>query len=427
MFKKIWLYILIFFSLIGPAIISGTANNDAGGISTYAYAGSKFGYLLLWVLVMNLVTLGCTQEIGIRLGVFTGKGLAALIRERFGIRWTFLAILTLFIANLAVTTSEFAGLAAVFEMYGISKYLTIPILAVLIWFVVFKGSFKKLEKFFLAISMFLLVYVVSAFMSQPDWGQVIKSSFTPNLPLNTAYFFTLLGIMGTTITPWGQFFIQSYVVDKGMHPRHYKAERIIIYFSAFFTCFIAAMIMITTKNVLFDHGIVVDSAEKAALALKPFLGLMAKNIFALGFFAASLLGAFILPLSTSYSVCEAFGFEHGIDKKMNEAPVFYGLMGIAIIFSSIIILLPAVPLFKIMIAAQVLNGLLLPIILVFLILLLNKGAEIGLPQPSKKEKFFYNIVSWEAIVRLTIVSFLLILFTLAPSLLEKTKVFFALF
>jgi len=421
MLKKVWLYILIFFSLIGPAIISGTANNDAGGISTYAFAGSKFGYLLLWVLVANLITLGCTQEIGVRLGIFTGKGLASLIRERFGIKWTLLAILTLFVANLAVTTSEFAGLAAAFELYGISKYFTIPILAVLIWFAVFKGSFKKLEKIFLTISMFLLVYVVSAFMSQPDWGQVIKSGFSPNLPLDTAYFFTLLGIMGTTITPWGQFFIQSYVVDKGMHPRHYKAERIIIYFSAFFTCFIAAMIMITTKNVLFDHGLVVDSAEKAAMALKPFLGVMAKNIFALGFLAASLLGAFILPLTTAYSVCEALGFEHGIDKKMSEAPIFYGLMGVLIIFSAVIILLPFASLFKIMISAQVLNGLLLPIILVFLILLLNKGKQMGLPEMSKKEKVFYNIVSWEAIVRLTVVSFLLILFTLAPSLLESIK------
>ncbi|MDD5110828.1 MAG: Nramp family divalent metal transporter [Patescibacteria group bacterium] len=420
-FRNIWPGLAVVFAVIGPAIISGTANNDAGGISTYSYAGSRFGYMLLWVLVVNFFTLACTQEIGVRLGIFTGKGLASLIRERFGVRWTFLAVLTLFAANLAVTTSEFAGIAASLELFHLSRWFTVPALAIIVWVVLYKGSFKKIERFFLVISTFFLVYIVSAVMSDPNWLDVAQSSVTPYFPADKEFFLALLGIMGTTITPWGQFFIQSYVVDKGIDAKHYKIEKMEVYFSAFFTCFIAAMIIITTKNVLYDNHVVIDSAEKAALALTPVLGVFAKNIFAFGFFFASLLGAFILPLSTSYCICEALGFEHGVNRTWKQARLFYSLLAIIIAFSAVFVLTTFFSLFQIMLFSQVVNGMLLPIILIFLIILLNEAEQLGAPKGSKFGKIFYNIITWETIVRLILVSILLVVFTLFPFLIDFIK------
>lgn len=416
--QKYWRKIMMVLAIMGPAIIAGTANNDAGGISTYSYAGSRFGYMMLWVLLVNFITLAATQEIGVKLGIFTGKGLAALIRENFRVRWTFLAVITLFIANAAVTTSEFAGIAAAMELFGIPRWITVPIACVLVYAVIFKGTFAKTEKFFLFISMFLLVYIVSAFWSNPDWSQVMHSTTSFYFPADKEFFLLLLGVMGTTITPWGQFFIQSYVVDKGIGAKHYSIEKAEVYFSAFFTCFIAAMIMITTKQVLFDHGQIVNSAEMAASALAPFLGNLAKIIFGVGFLAASLLGAFILPLTTSYCICEALGFEHGLDRQYGQAKVFYSLMLALIILAGITVLLPFFSLFKIMILAQVINGILLPVILVFLILLMNKGEELGLPHQGTAAKWIYNIITWETIVRLILVSVLLVIFTLFPSMVD---------
>lgn len=417
-FRTQWQKLVLAFSVVGPAIIAGTANNDAGGISTYSYAGSRFGYLLLWALLINFVTLACTQEIGIKLGVFTGKGLAALIRERFSIKLTFFAIITLFCANLAVTTSEFAGIAAALELFGITKWISVPFFVALVWLLLYKGSFKKIERFFMMISLFLLVYIVSAWMSNPDWSDVLHHATSFQLPPEKEFLMVLLGVMGTTITPWGQFFIQSYVVDKGSSPKNYHIQRIEVYVSAFFTCFIAAMIMVTTKEVLFDRGIVVGSAGTAAQALAPILGAAAQIIFGIGFFFASLLGAFILPLTTSYSICEALGFEHGMDTTWKEAPVFYGLMAATIISAGLIVLLPGISLFQVMIFAQVVNGMLLPIILIFLVLLLMDGEKLGLPKQSKVGKFFYYLVTWESIIRLILVSVVLVLFTLFPSLIE---------
>lgn len=408
-------------SVVGPAIIAGTANNDAGGISTYSFAGSRFGYALLWLLLINFITLACTQEIGIKLGVFTGKGLAALIRERFSIKLTFLAIITLFFANLAVTTSEFAGIAASLELFGIPKWVSVPVFVVLVWLMLYKGSFKKIERLFMSISLFLLVYIVSAMLSNPDWGQVVQSTLTVHFSAEKDFLMLMLGVMGTTITPWGQFFIQSYVVDKGSSPKNYSIQQIEVFVSAFFTCFIAAMIMITTKEVLFDRGIIVDSAGTAAQALAPILGTLAHIIFGVGFFFASLLGAFILPLTTSYSICEALGFEHGMDTTWKEAKVFYGIMGVILIASGAIVLLPHLSLFQVMIFAQVVNGMLLPIILIFLFLLLRDGEKLGLPKQSRLGKFFYYLVTWETIIRLIVVSVVLVLLTVFPTLFDVVR------
>lgn len=419
--KNKWAKFLVLASVIGPGIIAGSANNDAGGISTYSYAGSRFGYALLWVLVLNLVILACTQQMGVRLGVFTGKGLASLIRERFGVRWTFLAVLTLLIANMAVSASEFAGIAASLELFHVSKWVSVPIFAILVWVVLYRGSFKKIERLFLFISALFLVYVVSAVMAKPDWAEVAKVGLTPFLSSDKAFFLALLGVMGTTITPWGQFFIQSYVVDKGISVKNYFIEKWEVYFSAFFTCFIAAMIIITTKNVLFDYGIIVDSAGKAALSLAPILGNFAEIIFGFGFFAASLLGAFILPLTTSYCVCEALGFEHGVDRKLKEAPTFYGLMAFMVLCAAVFVLLPVFSLFQIMIFAQVVNGMLLPIILVFLIVLFNSGNQLGLPPLGRASSILFNFITWSIIVCLSVISLLLVALTLFPNLFEIIK------
>ena len=415
-----WQKIVISLSVVGPAIIAGTANNDAGGISTYSLVGSRFGYGMLWVLVLNFITLACTQEIGMKLGVFTGKGLSALIREKFSIKLTFLAIVTLFIANVAVTTSEFAGIAAALELFGLPKWFTVPIFMGLVWIILYKGSFKKIEHFFMGLSLFLFVYIVSAFMAEPNWLEVARQSFTMQMPADKEFLLLLLGVMGTTITPWGQFFIQSYVVDKGADPKNYSIHRMEVYLSAFFTCFIAAMIMITTKEVLFDRGVVVDSAGTAALALAPILGAAATIIFGIGFFFASLLGAFILPLTTSYSICEALGFEHGMDTTWKQARVFYGLMAAVILLAGGVVLLP-ISLFQIMIFAQVVNGMLLPVILIFLVVLLRDGQQLGLPPQSRWARFFYTVITGETILRLIVVSVVLVLFTIFPSIIDTVK------
>jgi len=420
--KKVWyLRLFMVFGLMGPAIIAGTANNDAGGISTYSFAGSQFGYLLLWVLTLNFITLAFTQEMGIRLGTFTGKGLAALIREKFGVRWTFFALIILLIANVAVCVGQFAGVAAALEIFNISKYITIPIFSLIIWLVLYKGDFKKVEKIFLTISLFFLVYIVSAVMAKPDWVEVARASITPHISFDPLYFFAMLGVMGTTITPWGQFFIQSYVVDKGVDKKHYKFQKLEAVIASFFACFIAAMIIITTKETLFDSGIVVDSAESAALSLVPILGVFAKNIFGIGFLFAALLGAFILPLTTSYTICEALGFEHGMDTRWKDARIFYGIILFVIVFSGLFVLIPGVPLFKTMITAQVLNGVLLPIILVFLMLLVGSWKKLGLPKMGRISSLIYRFVGWEAVIRLSIISILLIAFTLFPQLMESLK------
>lgn len=413
--------IWIFLSVLGPAIIAGTANNDAGGISTYSYVGSRFGYALLWVLVLNFLTLACTQEIGTRLGTYTGKGLAALIRERFGVRWTFLALGTLLIANLAVATSEFAGIAASLGLFGWSKYITLPIIAVLVWSILYKGSFKKIERFFLIISSFFLVYIVAAVMARPDWGAVGSSLLQIDFSLDPIYFIALLGLIGTTVTPWGQFFIQSYVVDKGIHPRFYRFTRWEVYASALATCVIAAAIIITTA-LLFKQGIVIDSADKAALALQPLLGRFAEIIFAFGFLNASLLGAFILPLTTAYSICDAFGWEQGMNTTWKQAPQFYGLMAICIFFPAFYVLLPNLSLFRVMILAQVVNGMLLPVILIFLVVLLRERTKLGLPKGGRVSNFIYSVITWETILRLSVISIMLVAFTVFPEWLEKLRI-----
>lgn len=385
---------MLIAAIVGPGLISATADNDAGGITTYSIVGAHFGYTLLWAIFVTTFILAITQEMGARLGVVTGKGLAALIREHFGVRLTVCAMLVMMVANLGTIASEFAGIAASFELVGISKFIVVPAFALIVWLVLYKGSFKVAERVFLTFALFYLVYVVSGFAVRPDWGEALRALVAPSFSLNSAYLFALIALIGTTITPWGQFFIQSYVVDKGLSVKEYRYEKMEVFFGAFLTNLISFFIIITTANTLFRGGIRITSAYDAALALKPIAGNFAQILFAVGLFAASLLGAFILPTATSYAVCEAFGWENGFDRTWKEAKAFYGFILFLIVSGALVVLIPHISLIKIMLFAQGANGILLPVILIYLMRLVNNKEIMGHYTNNR----VYNTIAWGSII-----------------------------
>jgi len=373
-FKK---RLLLFFAVIGPGIIAASADNDAGGISTYSFVGSNFGYSLLWVLFLTTFSLAITQEMGARAGLVTGKGLAALIREHFGLKLTVFAMSVMLIANIGTISAEIAGIAAGLELLGVYKYVSVPLGILVIWFVLYKGSFRKAERLFLIFALFYIVYIISGFLVGADIREVLRASVVPTLRGDAPYLIALIATVGTTITPWGQFFIQSYVVDKGLTVREYVYEKIEVYAGAVLTNIISFFIIITTAETLFKHGIHIETASEAALALKPLIGDFAQELFAFGLLAASMLGAFILPVATSYALCEAFGFEGGFDRSWKEARTFYSIILIVLIIGSLPVLIPRVSLIKIMLGSQVLNGILLPIILIYLMRIMNNKQIMG--------------------------------------------------
>lgn len=373
-FKK---RLLLFFSVVGPGIIAASADNDAGGISTYSFIGSNFGYSLLWVLFLTTFSLAVTQEMGARAGLVTGKGLSALIREQFGIKLTVFAMAVMLFANVGTISAEIAGIAASFELLGVFKYLSIPFGILVTWLVLYKGSFRGTERIFLIFALFYIVYIVSGFLVHPDFGEVARATFVPSFSLEPVYLLAFIATVGTTITPWGQFFIQSYVVDKGLTAREYVYAKIEVYAGAILTNLISFFIIITTAETLFKHGIRVEDAAQAALALKPLMGDFAKELFAFGLLSASMLGAFILPVATSYAICEAFGFERGFDRSWKEARTFYSIILGSLIVGGLPALIPGVSLIKIMIASQVLNGILLPVILIYLMRIMNNKQIMG--------------------------------------------------
>ena len=373
-FKK---RLLLFFAVIGPGIIAASADNDAGGISTYSFVGSNFGYSLLWVLFLTTFSLAITQEMGARAGLVTGKGLAALIREHFGLKLTVFAMSVMLIANIGTISAEIAGIAAGLELLGVYKYVSVPLGILVIWFVLYKGSFRKAERLFLIFALFYIVYIISGFLVGADIREVLRASVVPTFRGDAPYLIALIATVGTTITPWGQFFIQSYVVDKGLTVREYVYEKIEVYAGAVLTNIISFFIIITTAETLFKHGIHIETASEAALALKPLIGDFAQELFAFGLLAASMLGAFILPVATSYALCEAFGFEGGFDRSWKEARTFYSIILIVLIIGALPVLIPRVSLIKIMLGSQVLNGILLPIILIYLMRIMNNKRIMG--------------------------------------------------
>jgi len=376
-FRRRWREILIFLSIMGPGIITANVDNDAGGITTYSVAGAHFGYSLIWSFIPIIIALVVIQEMCSRMAVVTGKGLADLIREEFGVRVTFYAMAVLIFSNLFNTISEFAGIAASAELFGISKYVLVPLCALFVWWLIVKGTYKSVEKVFLVACVFYLSYIISGFLSRPDWNEVVKSSIRPKLHFDKAYLFMLMGIIGTTIAPWMQFYQQASVVEKEIKLKNYKYSRLDVIVGAFVVNIVAVFIVIVCADTLFKNGIRVDTAKDAALALKPLAGEYCFYLFAFGLLNASIFSACILPLSTAYSVCEGMGWEVGVNRRFKEAPQFYTLYTAIIIIGAAVILIPNLKLIPIMLISQAANGILLPFVLIFMLLLVNNKRLMG--------------------------------------------------
>ncbi|MBM4271448.1 MAG: divalent metal cation transporter [Deltaproteobacteria bacterium] len=398
--KKSWRSLGLFFALIGPGIITSNVDNDAGGITTYSLAGAEYGLSLLWTLIPITLLLIIIQEMCARMGVVSGKGLSDLIRERFGARVTFCLMLFLFLANLGNTIAEFAGVAASMEIFGVSKYISVPVSALFVWWLVVKGSYKSVEKAFLVACLFYLSYIISGFMGRPDWGQVGTALITPEFRMEPGFITMTVGVVGTTIAPWMQFYLQSSVVDKGLKSGDYKYARLDVILGSFAVNIVAFFIIMLCAVTLFQNGIRIESARDAALALEPLAGKYCSWLFAFGLLNASLFAASILPLSTAYTICEAFGWESSVDRKFTEAPQFYGMYFLMIFLGAGIILLPDVPLIPIMYYSQVINGVLLPFVLVFMLVLVNDRRIMG----NYTNGRILNIISWLTVLILIFLS-----------------------
>ncbi|KKR35153.1 MAG: Natural resistance-associated macrophage protein [Candidatus Magasanikbacteria bacterium GW2011_GWA2_40_10] len=388
--KHFWPKLIFFFSVIGPGIIAANADNDAGGISTYSIVGAQFGTQMLWVLFLITFSLAVTQEMGVRMGLVTRQGLGGVIRENFGLRWTAFAMFTMLIANLGTITAEFAGIASSFEIFNVSKYLSVPIAALIVWLILYKGSFKTAQKVFLIFSAFYLVYIVNGFIIHPDFNAAFKSLITPTIEFTSPFLLAMIALIGTTITPWGQFFIQSFVVDKGLDLKHYKIEKAEVFAGAFITNIVSFFIIISTAATLYKYGIKVESAKDVALSLAPLAGRFAQALFAFGLFSASMLGAFILPVATAYAVCEAFGWEYGFNTSWQTGKIFYSIILFSIILPAVLVLIPGVSMLKVMILSQDVNGILLPFILIFVMKIINNKKIMG----EHVNSLVGNIISW---------------------------------
>lgn len=364
-------------AMIGPGIIAAAADNDAQGITTYSIAGAKTGYSLLWMLIVITLSLAVTQEIGARIGLVTGQGLGGLIREKFGLKMTAFAMLIMLVANFGTTMAEFAGVAAAFEIFGLTKYISVPLAAGLVFYTTRAWGYERMRKVFLISAMLYLVYVVSGVLAHPNWGAALHGSVVPTMKLSKDYLIIFIAAVGTTITPWGQFFIQSYMVDRKMSVRDLKIARADVYFGAFLTDFIAVFIIVACAATIWTVGGTITDAKDAALALRPLAGGFAATLFAFGLANASLLGAFILPLSSAYSTCEAFGWEAGMDNAPGEAPQFYGLFTFFIVAAAAVVLIPGVPLVSMMFLPAALNGILMPIILIYVMKVANDPEIMG--------------------------------------------------
>ncbi|MDA8160945.1 MAG: Nramp family divalent metal transporter [Desulfobacteraceae bacterium] len=386
--------ILTFLAVVGPGIITANVDNDAGGITTYSVAGAQFGYSLLWTLIPITVALVVVQEMVARMGAVTGKTLADLIRERFGVRITFYLMLSLLVADLGNTVSEFAGWAASLEIFGVSKYLAVPVGAFLVWWLVVKGTYRMVEKVFLFSCAIFVTYIISSFMAAPPWGQVLLETVKPSFSNSPPYLMMLIGVVGTTIAPWMQFYLQSAVVEKKIKVEQYAASRWDVVVGCFMTDVVAFFIIVACGATLFTHGIKINDAADAAKALEPLAGKYASVLFALGLANASLFAASILPLATAYYVCEGMGWESGIDHDFKSAPQFMWLYTGLIVVGALIILIPNAPLIAIMLLSQVVNGVMLPFVLIFMLLLVNDASLMGEFVNSKA----YNLIAWITVV-----------------------------
>ena len=388
--RRAWQRLLLLGAIIGPGLITANIDNDAGGIATYSIAGAQFGYALLWTLIPATVALIVVQEMAARMGVVTGKGLAALIRERFGVTATFWLMIGLLVTDVGNTAAEFAGWAASMELFGVTKYVAVPLGALFVWVLVVKGTYRTFERVFLVICLVYLTYAVAAVMAKPDWTDVIRRTVAPRFHVDSAYLSMTIGLVGTTITPWMQFYLQSAVVEKGVPLAHYWASRIDVIVGSFMTNIVALFIIVACGATLFPVGIRVESAEQAAMALAPLAGRYASALFAIGLANASLFSACILPLATAYYMCEAMGWEAGVDRTWREAPQFMGLYTAFIVVGALVVMIPGMPLIAIMWVTQVINGVMLPFVLVFMLKLINDHTLMKGATNSR----WQNVVAW---------------------------------
>jgi len=385
---------MIFLAVMGPGIITANVDNDAGGIATYSAAGAHFGYSTLWIFLPMAIALVVIQEMCSRMGVVTGKGLADLIREKFGVRVTFYAMIVFTFSNLLNTISEFSGIAASCEIFGISRFISLPLAAIIVWWIVVKGTYKSVEKIFLVACLFYFSYILTGFMVHPAWNTVAKEMVRPTIQMRPEFLLMAMGIIGTTIAPWMQFYQQSAVVEKGINIKDYKYERWDVIIGGFVVNAVAIFIIISCAATLFQNGIRIESAKDAALALKPLAGKHCAALFAFGLLNASLFSAMILPLATAYSVCGGMGWETGVDKRPKDAPQFYFLFTSLIVIGAGIIMIPKLNLVQVMLLSQASNAVFLPFVLIFMLFLINDKHLMGNYRNTK----FFNIVSWATVV-----------------------------
>ena len=388
--SSLWRTVGLFFILMGSGIITSNVDNDAGGITTYSLAGAQFGLKLVWSLIPIMIALIVIQEMGSRMGVVTGKGLSDLIREKFGAKITFYLMVGMFLTNMGNVISEFAGVAAGMEVFGVNKFISVPVSALLVWWMVVKGTYKSVEKAFLVACVFYISYIITGVIVKPDWENVLQQFLKPQLSLNPPEMTMVIGLVGTTIAPWMQFYLQASIVEKGIKIEDYKFARFDVVLGSVIVHIVAFFIILVCAETLFKHGVRIETAKDAALSLEPLAGKYCTYLFAFGLVNASLFAASILPLSTTYLICEGLGWEVGIDKKFVEAPQFYGFYSLMIFLGAGIILYPNLPLIPIMYFSQVINGMVLPFVLIFMLLLINdKKLMMGYTNGP-----IFNIIAW---------------------------------
>ncbi len=413
--KVTWKNIVLFLAILGPGIITANVDNDAGGVTTYSLAGAHFGYALLWTMLPTTIALVVIQEMCARMGAVTGKGLSDLIRESFGVKVTFYVMIALFLTNMGNSVSEFAGIAASLELFGISKYISVPISAILVWLLVVKGSYKFVEKVFLVACTVYIAYPIAAFMAGPKWDVVLTAAVVPTFKADSSYLIMLIGVVGTTIAPWMQFYQQSAVVEKGITIEQYSFSRLDVIIGCIMAIIVAFFIVVACAATIHVQGQRIETAADAALALKPLVGKHASQLFAFGLFNASLFAACILPLSTAFYICEGMGWESGIDKDFHKAPQFFWLFTTIIVMSAAFILIPKAPLIMIMFLSQVVNGAVLPFVLVFMQILINDKTLMG----DYTNGPFFNLIAWITVVVMIVLTCLMTIDIVSPGLVGK--------
>ena len=387
--------ILAFLSILGPGFITANVDNDPGGIFTYSQAGARFGYALLWTLIPTTLALIVIQEMAARMGAVTGKGLSDLIREEFGLRATFLTLAVVGVADLGNIAAEFAGMASGMSVFGVSKYIAVPVGAALVWSVIVRGRYRPVERMLLLFSLIYFTYPVSAFLAKPDWKAALHATLAPEFRGDSQYLLMMIALIGTTITPWMQFYLQASIVEKGVDRRHYNLSRWDVIVGCIVTDVIAFFIVVACAATIFKAGGgEITSAADAAVALKPFAGRFASALFAVGLVNASLLAAAILPLATAYNICEGLGFESGVEKRFSEAPIFYWLYTMLIAFGAGFVLIPRLPLLKVILLSQVANGVLLPFVLIYMLILINRRRIMQ----EYTNNLWQNAVAWSTAV-----------------------------